>query len=502
MLDSFKTGSLQADIKLAKWSDKRDIVAICYMGSDNIVELRRMDWTRVNQIPLNSKATHFCFSPDGKSLLVSTENHSIYQFDIETTKLISSNKFEFEITAIYFAEYNHIALIGVCLANNTVTIFSDSHFALCSSLLDQNAIELSIYNDSIFVLLEDYVTVQTFKLDFLNSEYNLIKTVSKSLSSFWLHTQIIKNSIKEFDDKWQVLWNEFKDFSENSTKFAKAFLIGKEFERPLSETRLTHVKKQVEQIINQLRDIIASNIIPSLLRSDESCEQVEIASKIFPKDLGITIHYTRSKEQLQECLSILETLSKLEDCFNATFECFTSNNSIFDILEKYNISSANYLEFLAKHFKYFQIHNLTITNKTESVPKFESTQKETYYLEGNFSTLNKSYVTYINANSTTVINLIDGENRKFDSEFNIDVAFPFEDGCVGVFTKNEEKSFFTMFGRDEEEEDSQPSVQSVPTDNIAAYDISNRRLALLQSTDKLFSVVDLESVAEAEEDDE
>ena len=107
-----------------------------------------MDWTRVNQIVLNSKATHLCFSPDGKSILIATENHNLYQYDIETTKIISSNRFNFEITAIAFAEYNEISLIGVGLANNTVTIFSDSHFALSCCHLEQNAIELSIQYDN------------------------------------------------------------------------------------------------------------------------------------------------------------------------------------------------------------------------------------------------------------------------------------------------------------------------------------------------------------------
>ena len=276
-------------------------------------------------------------------------------------------------------------------------------------------------------------------------------------------------------------------------------MLGQQFERPISETRLVHVKKQVEELISQLRDIIASNVVPALLQSDKSCQQVALAIKIFPRDIGLTLQYEKSIPQLQECLSILETISRLEGFLNATFEIFSTSHPILEILDKNSISCSSYYEFLSKFFKYFPIHSISIHNKTESVPMFESKLCSTFILEGNYSILNKSFVTTVSQNEFSLLNLDTGERSKFQSDYIIDIAFPFGDGCIGVFSKSEEKSFFQMFGRPTEEEETQ-GMLSVPTENIIAYDISNRRLALLQSSNKLFSVVDLESIAEEDEE--
>lgn len=507
MLESFKSGQLSDAILFAKWSGKMDVIAICYAQSETKIELRRMDWTKVNSISISSPAQHFCFSPDGKTLLVATTSRELFQFDIETAKLISSTLFSTDITCISYAQTNGINVFAVGNSDNTITIYSDIHFALCNCPLDGgNAEEISIHDGNVYVLLDDMVTVKSFELPFLSNNAELIKTVSSSVNTFWINNQKIENSIVEFDELWKTLWNESKEITENARSFAKSFLLGLPLDNQFSENHLQHLEKQVETTIEQLRDVIASDIVPSFIEMDKASKEIIMAVQFSPKEIGIQIDFQPSTENIKQCLARLETLTQISNCFKATFEYLQGKSPVLEILEKYNILSGNYVEFLAKYcnqFKIQEIEPIEIVSSIMSSPTFAAQSKGTITINGNFSSLNYSFVSSIVENKATIINLATSEEVEYSTNSQMTLAYPFEDGCVGCFSQNDSKSYFTMFGRESEEEGEEPDTTplEILLTDVIAYIVSNRRIALVQSSTSYFTVVDLESVAESEEED-
>ena len=511
MLDSFKSGQLNDTILFAKWSGKMDVIAFCYINNENKIELRRMvDWVKVNTFSLPSAAQNVCFSPDGKSIIVSTISREILQYDIETAKLISSTILPKDITCIAYNQSNGINILAVGNSDNTVAVFSELQFALCTFPLDgQNAEEISISEGKIYVLLEDLKTVMSFSLPFIEEESELIQKTSQSILSFWINCQKVDNSIAEFDEIWKSLWTEVKEITQYMPNIVRSFLLGDKLETPFSENHIQHLQKQVKNSLEQLTDVIASNIVPAFVKIDKASEDIIKAIKTAPKDLGIQIDYNSSTEQIQQCLARLEMITMISNCFDALFE-FLSTDAMhtYTVLDNLGVSTGIFSEFLTKYCKFFDIQEIMpieVTCSINSVPTYEAKKEVTSEIKGNFSIMNYSYVSSLEGNKATILNLDTQEANEYSTKDEITLAYPFQDGSVGIFSHEGSKTLFTMFGGDEgeeEEEAGEPTPREVLLTDVTSIIVSNRKIAFVHSSTSFFTIVDLVPVDDEDEEEE
>ena len=474
MLESISTTSLSSPIKLAEWSPKMDLIAVTYHDSPEIIELRRMDWTKVNVINIGSAATTICYSPDGRMICVSSMDNKLLLFGIEDGRLLSSMTFYNEITTVTIDECNGISITAVGFADASVSLFSDFHFSLCHFNLVQPAIKISLTNDEIFLFHEDHRSVSHFKLPFINTDSLLIKSTSKAFSAYWMHYHIIENAIRRLNELWNQIWEESALFSSKKNEIAKSFLLGQNPPELSTEVHIGRLLKSISHEFTEIQNLLSKDIITSFLEIDKSIEQITAALDMSTK-LEIKIRSETSKQQIQNCLTMMENFRKLSHCFDALFGYLLNPNSVLNELTKASISNIEFADFLVNYFSKFDLLDISIGPSPESKPVFEALHINEFDLPNRFSTVNKEKCTCIGQ----TLSLFD-LNKKEETVFDVDgqplAAYSFSDDCVGCFYESEGKVLFRMFNGDND------ASAEVSLENAAMFFISPRKIALVQST--------------------
>ncbi|OHT14725.1 hypothetical protein TRFO_02980 [Tritrichomonas foetus] len=484
MLESISTTSLSSPIKLAEWSPKMDIIAITYHDAPETIELRRMDWTKVNSITLDYQATVICYTPNGRMICVGTADNKLQLFGIEDCKVISSMVFDNEITAVSIDECNEISITAVGFADGTVSLFSDFHFALCQYHLIQPAIKITLCDTEVFLLHEDHQNVSHFSITFIESDSALIKSTSKAFSSYWMHYHTIDNAVNKLNERWNQIWEESASFTSHNEDIARCFLLGKNPPELSTEVHITRISKSIAHEFSEIQNLLANDIIPSFIELDKTIEQIKAAIEMSSK-LDISLYFDSSKSQIQNCLTMMENFRRLSNCFNALFGYLLNPASVISELAKANVSTNEFTDFLINYFHKFDLLDISIGQSPESKPIFEATHKADILLPARFSNVSKEKCSCI-GQTLSVYDLKEQEETTYQVSGQPLAAYPFSDGCVGCFFESGGSVYFKMF------EDENESQAEVSLEDSAVFFISPRRIALVQSTEMFASVVDLE----------
>ena len=211
--------------------------------------------------------------------------------------------------------------------------------------------------------------------------------------------------------------------------------------------------------------------------------------------LEIKIRSETSKQQIQNCLTMMENFRKFSHCFDALFGYLLNPNSVLNELTKASISNIEFADFLVNYFSKFDLLDISIGHSPESKPVFEALHINEFDLPNRFSTVNKEKCTCIGQ----TLSLFD-LNKKEETVFDVDgqplAAYSFSDDCVGCFYESEGKVLFRMFNGDND------ASAEVSLENAAMFFISPRKIALVQSTEMFASAIYLEIPEGDEEDDE
>ena len=195
-LSKLSSSRLKSPIILSEWSSTIDVIALTYSNYPDVIELRRMDWTKVNSIKLETNVSLFCFDSNGRNLCVATDDKRLSLYSIESCQLLSSNSFDSEITAICFGKYYCIDITAIACEDLFLYVLSGFHLMLCKIKLPLAAIKLTLDGLNLFAVLEDYVTISHFKLDSLEDNFAVIQLASKNLSEYWNNYQVIQSKMK------------------------------------------------------------------------------------------------------------------------------------------------------------------------------------------------------------------------------------------------------------------------------------------------------------------
>ncbi|KAK8899762.1 hypothetical protein M9Y10_002084 [Tritrichomonas musculus] len=523
MLESISTTSLSSPIKLAEWSPKMDLIALTYLNSPETVELRRMDWTKVNSITLDSLAIAICFNPDGRMICVATSDNKLLLFNIEDSHVLTSMTFYNEITTVTIDECNGISITAVGFSDSSVFLFSDFHFSLCRFELTQPAMKISLCENEIFCLHEDHKTVTCFTLPFIESDAPFIKSVSKAFSSYWMHYHKIEKSSAQLIDLWNQIWEESSQFTPHNEDLARRFLLGQTPPELATEVHISRLHKSIAHEFTEMQNILAQDIIVSFIELDKATEQIKAALDMSTK-LRINLGSTTSKKQIHNSLTMLDNLRRLSKCFEALFAFLvksqnntqqaqsqqTPNQTNQDnqetqnyyFLTKTNVSRSEFADFLVNFFHKFDLLDISIGEPPDSDPVFQAVHKNDIELPYRFSYVNKERCTCIGP-KLVLYDLKQNESKQYDIAGQALAAYPFGDGDVGCFSESDGKAIFTMISNCEEEEgQTNQASAEVSLENSTVFFISPRRIALVESTELFASVIDLEIPENEDEEDE
>ena len=527
MLETISSSKLNAPIAIAEWSPTMDVIAISYSNALDVIELRRMDWAKVQRINLNGKNNEtMCFSPNGRKLCVATSEMCLFLYNIENAQLITENSFQHAITAIAMMEYNDIDFIAVAFDDQTVSIFADFHFALSTIQIDQVAIKLSITNNMLFCLLEDYVTIVKFSTLFISEHFNYIQPIATNLSAYWIQHQTLYQKAMEVSSLWNSIWeemnNEKMNISNQSEEIARCFLLGNLPPTISHEAHRTRICKQIIQNLDDMINIFADHIVPTILQLNKTISYLRGALEIAPS-FGISLPDSYQMNQpkkistiLNNCFVMIQNSKLLKKCINALFAYLnlTNPSESISIISQYDVAPTEFADFLANFCKKFDLLDISITETPESIPIFHIDPCGSLSLSGS-ANLQKEYCTCISEQKVSLFNLETDEVQDFLVNGTILSAFPFENGLVGCFSQIDEKPIFQMFGEtNDEDEENEDNDENGKNDNIevishpisildaSSFIISPRKIALVSSSELFCAVVDLASFVEEEEEEE
>lgn len=522
MLESISTTSLSSPIKLAEWSPKMDLVALTYLNSPETVELRRMDWTKVNSITLDSLAIAICFNPDGRMICIATSDNKLLLYNIEDSHVLTSMIFYNEITTVTIDDCNGISITAVGFSDSSVFLFSDFHFSLCRFELTQPAIKISLCENEIFCLHEDHKTVACFTLPFIESDAPFIKATSKAFSSYWMHYHKIEKSSAQLADIWNQIWEESSNFTSHSEDLARKFLLGQSPPTLATEVHLSRLHKSISHEFVEIQNILSQDIILSFIELDKATEQIKAALDM-STTLRINLGSDSSKQQIHNSLTMLDNFRRLSKCFDALFAFLINSDSqngadqthqnqaqnqenqetqAYDFLIKSSVTQSEFADFLVNYLHKFDLLDISIGEPPESEPVFQAVHKNDIELPYRFSYVNKEKCACIGP-KLVLYDLKENEQKQFDVNGQTLAAFPFGDGDVGCFYEDDGKIMFLMVSNigDDESEPTQSSAE-VSLENSTVFFISPRRIALVESTELFASVIDLEIPENEDEEDE
>lgn len=492
MLEEIKSFRLPTSIKMSEWSPKMDIIAIVYIDDPTVVELRRMDWTKVNTISIGSDVTLLCFSSNGRSIYVATTNNEMISFNIENGNFISHRQYHLTITAIANSDCNGINITAVGFEDRTVSILSGWSFTLSIIQLSQAVNKISFNETDMFLLLEDNRTIIHYALPFVKSESVLINSVSSILSSYWSNYLIVSNAINAVNDIWNRIWDECAPFENSGPDLAKCFLIGTKPPDLSTEMHCARLQKSVLHELSEIKNLISEKIIPSLIELDTYNDQFKIVLAISPK-LDYTYNPESPAQQLKDALINMQNIEKLRKCFNTFFSYLQNPSIIIGTLEQTGISAAMFSEFLVKYLYPFPLYDVTPPDGPEiTVPPFEALQIDELSISSRYSCMSGSTCVCL-GEKITAVELLSQETTEYSVDGQPIYAYPFDDGCIGCFYQSEEKPMFIMFNGEND------SPHEVSLANASIFRISPRRIALVETEALFCAVVDLEAYTEDDE---
>ena len=524
MLETISSSKLNSPIAIAEWSPTMDVIAISYLNALDVIEFRRMDWTRVQRISLNGKNVDaMCFSPNGRKLAVASSEMRLFLYNIENSQLITENSFQHTITAIAMMEHDDVDILAVAFDDQTVSLFADFHFALLTITLDQVAIKLSITNNMLFCVLEDYITIRKFPTLFISENFHYIKPIATNLSTYWIHHQMLFQKAMEVNSLWDHIWDEMNneklDIVNQSEEIARSFLLGNLPPEISHEAHRTRICKQIIQNMDDIINIFAEDIVPTILELNTTISYLRGALEIAPP-FGVSIPDSYQMNQpekfstiLNNCFVMIQNTKLLKKCINALFAYLnaTSVSESLSIIAQHDVAPTEFADFLANFCKKRDLLDISITETPQSIPVFSIDTCGSFSLFGT-PTLQKQYCTCLSDHKVSLINLETDEIQEFFIKGTPLSAFPFENGLVGCFSQKDEKPVFQMFGEEDEEseengdnslkENTEVIEHSVSLLEASNFIISPRKIALLNSNELFCAVVDLASFVDDEEEDE
>jgi hypothetical protein len=456
-----------------------DVIALIYADIPDSIELRRMDWTRVNTIGLGNPATALCFSPDGRTICVATASNQLLLFGIERSPTVPSMRFDIAIAAVHMATCNGIPLTIVAFADATVSVFSDFHFTLANFVLPAVTAHIGLADSTVFLLLEDGRSVSRFRFPFLETESLLIRATSAALASYWHHHDIVEGATGKLADIWKRIWEEASPFTAHGIALAQAFLCGGTPPELSTEVHRGRIKRSIGNEIVKMRKILAEQIIPSFLELDRATEKLQAALDIAP-GIGIEIRSIRSDRQLRNCLSMLENLRKTELCFTALFDYLEARVDATPV-----VSTAEFTEFLVKHLRGFDLLDIGVGEGPISKPIFAAEQQVELELPSRYSCMRGAKCVCL-SDALSVVDLQSGDHQDFEVEGHPLSGFPFDDDTVGCFYEDDGCVKFVLLGC----EDS--ASYKISLVDAAAIVISPRKIAFVASSQAFCTVVDLQ----------
>lgn len=474
---------LASPIAFSVWSPRIDVLALSYSNSPNAIELRRMDWTKVNSIQLPSHVLLFCFDSNGRNLCAATDDNKLSLYSIENSQLLSSISFESEIVSVCFGKYKDIDITAVGCGDSFLYVLSDFHFLLCKIELPFPAIKLTIDDElNLFAVLEDYTTISHFKLAFIESNYQIIQIASKNLSEYWNNHQIIENQMTLIGESWKRVWYEAKQFSANKEEIVRAFLIGLTPPEISTQTHRSRVHKTIIHELETIQNGITDMIIPSFLKMDQSSQNLK-RNIDFSPDIGIQVDSVESTNQMKNCISVLKNVKKLKNCFDTLFNYLENPESPFKHLEASSITSAQFTEFLIKYFEMFDLFDLQLENSPKTSPVFEAIHVKDITISSPISSMCGKWCCCIGE----CVQLISMESNQTVEYFLEGVplsAYAFDENSVGCFFNQNNKIMFKML-------DEEDGPYEVPLIGASHFIFSPRNIAFVSSNDLFCSVIDL-----------
>ncbi|KAH0792863.1 hypothetical protein GPJ56_003223 [Histomonas meleagridis] len=344
---------------------------------------------------------------------------------------------------------------------------------------------------NLYAVLEDYTTVSHYSLPFLN-DYSVIHSISSSLSEYWNHHQIINNSKALIHESWKRIWDESKQFSNFKDQIVKSFLTGTTPPTISTEVHRSRVHKSIIHEFDQIQSIIADQIIPSFLSMDKASNSLFETLEFLPA-LGITLDSIDSSTQIKKCVSILKSIRKLKNCFDALFCYLDSPQTVLTDLEKLSVPNAQFADFLINYFQMFDMLEFSTGEGPICKPVYNAIQERNIELTGVISSMRCGKCCCI-AETILVYSLRENKITELIVEGRPLAAYAFDDESIGCFYNNDGKIMFKMIGEEEQE----PNEVSLIGASVFVF--SPRKIALVSSDELFCSVVDLESCAGEEEE--
>lgn len=466
-----------------------DIIAFVFQGAPESVEIRRMDWAKVNSITVDAPVCALCFSPDGKTLCIATSN-KVMLYEIEHSQLLSTRITDCEIVCVHIGESNGTVITIISCVDGTISLFCDFHFALSTFILPTPAHELSLIGTSVYALHEDGRELSHFEIPSMESQSTLINSIAKVFSTYWINYQKIENAHAQLEDTWKRIWEEASIFSSRNEELAKAFLCGLDPPEISTDSHRIRLAKSIAQELADMKSIIANTIIPAFTKLDEASRKLKAGVEICPQ-IGIEVDDYGSPRQIKNCFMMIRNIQLLEKCFATLFQYLQDSRS-FDL----SVSTTEFADFLANYLTGFPLLDLRITKVPTSTPMFEAVEKEELVLPGRFSAVSGSKWTCLSSN-VKVFDAETGETEEFDVDGTPLAAYSFDDDTVGCFYENDEMTQFVLLNG---ENDTPRGVELV---DATSFVISPRRIAFVLSAQLFCSVVDLDSGGgDAEEEEE
>lgn len=502
MLEKFSDGHLSSPIVFSKWSHRMDIIAVSHSGFENQITLYRMDWVKVQTLLLNSRVTLVSFSADGKNICISTESKDIRLFNIDNGSLISTSNIGVAATCISFGVLNDISIIAIGYEDNTVTIYSALQFSLSTIDTPQKPKQISIYGECVLILLEDEKTIYIYSVMCLIEHSNIIKTVSESVSNYFMHRTVLEVSEHTAENLWNKLWVTINPITAVAQNLVHDFVIGKLDSFSIQESSFVMIKDSVPNILTNLKNLFAEKIIPSTLSLIKHGKELESSFDISPISLNLVFTNCDYSNFVLKCFSVLNTISKFQNCFEVLFELVNKEKSFasqLEALESNDVSIPEFIEFLYRLSEKFSLLKFDLADPPESFPAFILEKTNEIILTDKFLSMNHCYVTTLDGNTVRLLTFSSDKRTPYTvTEHKIQgkviVTHPFSsDGSVGCFYLSGDNLCYKMLGSDE--------VPRLVPGIYSRITISDRNIALIESDNRFFSIVDLSPREDDEEDD-
>jgi hypothetical protein len=486
MLESISSARLNSAVKFAEWSPKMDVIAIVYDDVQDAIELRRMDWTKVNTIALGSPATALCFGSDGRSICAATLANRLWLFGIERSAVRPWMDFPSTVTCVHMGSCNGISITIVAFSDATVSVFSDFHLSLAAFEVASPAIQISLSGTTVFLLLDDGRTISRFDLPFVLNHSEEIQATSSALSSYWFHRETIENARLRLEEIWKRIWGEAAPFTSHGIELAKSFLCGRPPPELSTEVHRSRVKKSIAADLSKMKNILAAEIIPSYLQLDKYSETLQAALDI-ALEVGISLSERRSQPQLRNCLSMIENCKKLDACFTALFDYLQNGpDTIF------SVSTPEFAEFLVDYLCGFELLDIRIGEGPVSHPVFSAEEQPDLQLPNRYSRITNAECICL-ATGVSVIDLTIGDAKEYEVDGQPLAGYAFDDGAIGCFYETDGQVNFVMLNA----ENAAPHEVSLL--DATRFVISPRRIAFVEPTQGFCAVVDLQAAADEEE---